>query len=294
MHTAPLLSVVCWLPLLLVASACNSEETKAQANGKVSSGSSSIGDEPRGTLVVFAAASLTDVFGAIEADFEAAHPEVDVKVNFAGSQSLRTQIQNGARGQVFASANEGHMQALLGQGLVEAPVDFASNELVIVVPVGNPAGIESLADLPRAKRLVLAGDNVPAGLYANEVLASAASEYGADFIKSVESSIVSRETHVRQTLQKVVLGEADAALVYKTDAASAGDKVMTINIPAKHNVLATYPIAVLSDAKRAHLGHLFVAYLASKAGRARLTEFGFQPIAPVVSALPASTPSAKE
>lgn len=279
MHTRPSLSLVCWLVFLLAAS-CSSEETKAQASGKVSSGSSSSGDEPRGTLVVFAAASLTDVFAAIESDFEADYPSVEIKLNFAGSQSLRTQIQNGARAQVFASANAAHMQSLQEQGLVEPPVDFASNELVIVVPNANPAGIESLADLPKAKRLVLAAENVPAGLYAKRVLESAAATFGEDFVAQVDDAIVSRETHVRQTLQKVVLGEADAALVYKTDAASAGESVKTIAIPAEHNVVATYPIAILSEAQRASLGKLFIDYLSSEPGQARLVEFGFQPTNP--------------
>ena len=124
---------------------------------------------------------------------------------------------------------------------------------------------------------ILAGENVPAGAYANLIINSAAREYGESFAKDVRDSIVSHETHVRQTLQKVVLGEADAALVYKTDAASAGDQVVTIAIPPEHNVLATYPIATLTGAQRAHLGDLFIDYLLSQPGQERLIEFGFAP-----------------
>lgn len=227
-------------------------------------------------LVVFAAASLTDAFTAVEKDFEGAHPKIDVKLSFAGSQSLRTQIENGAAANLFASANAQHMDALEAAHLVETPIIFVQNELVIVVPEDNPAGIRSLADLPKAKRLVLADKHVPAGAYATKMLESANAEYGADFATRVDARVVSRETHVRQTLQKVVLGEADAAIVYATDAKSAGDAVVTIAIPAKHNVVASYPIAPIADTKRRRLGQRFIEHLRSDEGIARLREFGFR------------------
>ena len=203
---------------------------------------------------------------------------VDVKMNFAGSQSLRTQIVNGAQPHVFASANAQHISALREQKLVDEPIDFAHNELVIVVPPANPAGIESLSDLPKAERIVLAGENVPAGAYSEKVLANASSAYGADFADRVTRHVVSRENHVRQTLQKVVLGEADAAIVYATDAVSSGDKVKAIAIPSEHNVTAAYPIVTVTGAPRAHLGKLFVEHVRSEAGKARLSEFGFRPV----------------
>jgi len=231
-------------------------------------------------VVVFAAASLTDAFKALAVDFEKQHPKLDVKINFAGSQSLRTQIENGAKPQVFASANAKHMNALRKAKLVDEPVTFVHNELVIVVPPANPAGIHSLKELPKAKRLVLAGKNVPGGSYADQMLARASSEYGANFADRVHKQVVSRETHVRETLQKVVLGEADAAIVYATDAASAKSKVKTIAIPAQHNVIANYPIATLSGSKT---GKLFVDYVLSDAGKKRLKEFGFRPAGPPVA-----------
>lgn len=231
-------------------------------------------------VLVFAAASLTDAFKALAKDFKKEHPKLDVKLNFAGSQSLRTQIENGASPQVFASANPKHMNALRKQKLVDEPAIFVHNELVIVVPMANPAGITSLGELPKAKRIVLAGKNVPAGSYADKMLARAGSEYGADFTVRVHKQVVSRENHVRQTLQKVVLGEADAAIVYATDAASAKDKVKIIAIPKQHNVVASYPIATLKGSKA---GKVFVDYVLSEAGRAKLKEFGFRPAGPPVA-----------
>jgi molybdate transport system substrate-binding protein len=233
-----------------------------------------------GELVIFAAASLTDVFTAVQKDFNQEHPKSKLRMNFAGSQSLRTQIENGAQPQIFASANQDHMNVLREAKLVDEPVVFAHNVLVIVVPAGNPAGIKTLADLPNADRLVLAGLNVPAGAYAAKMLAKAsrASVYGADFAERVAKKVVSRETHVRQTLQKVVLGEADAAIVYATDAMAAGDKVETIEIPDEHNVIVAYPMATLTGVPNAQRGKRFIDFVASDAVRGRLKEFGFRPV----------------
>lgn len=228
-------------------------------------------------VVVFAAASLTDVFGALADDFRRAHDDVPVKLSFAGSQSLRTQIENGATPHVFASANEDHMQALVDADLVETPQVFAHNELVIVVPPDNPAGIRALADLARAERIVLAAEAVPAGAYAERVLAQAARDLGADFPQRIHAHVVSRESHVRQTLQKVVLGEADAAVVYATDAHAAGDEVKTIPIPAEHNVRAAYPVAIVRGAASPKLAQAFVAHVRSSQGAARLKAAGFLP-----------------
>lgn len=275
------LRLTCSLAFLLAIGACYSSDGDEVRSSKVESGSSQRSldeDEPHGDLVVFAAASLTDAFEAMEDDFEAKYPRVNIKLSFGGSQSLRTQIENGARAQVFASANAAHMDALRDQDLIEAPQTFAHNELVIIVPNDNPAGIDSFATLPLAKRLVLADESVPAGAYAREVLNKATGSLGSDFPKRVDSRVVSRESHVRQTLHKVVLGEADAAIVYATDAASAKSEIKTIAIPAEFNVRASYPIAVLRNAKRSHLAKLFVEYAISEDGQAQLAKHGFQPL----------------
>jgi molybdate transport system substrate-binding protein len=244
-------------------------------NGQDSPSSNSA--EPTGELLVFAASSLTEAFRAIEKDFEEEHPTIQVTLNLAGTQTLRAQIENGARAQVLAAANPNHMRILREKKLVDAPALFAHNTLIIVTPKDNPAGLESVADLPKAKRLVLAGEVVPIGIYTKQMLkrASRPSALGSEFFQRVLKSVVSRETNVRQTLQKVLLGEADAAIVYATDAAAAGNKVKAIRIPREYNVTATYPIATVTGAPRPHLGQRFVAFVRSRRGKARLKEFGF-------------------
>ncbi len=222
------------------------------------------------SITVFAAASLTDAFQAMATDFEASHPGLRVKLNFAGSQSLRTQLENGARADVFASANPKHMEALHRAGLVGVSHVFASNALVIAVPEDNPARIEKFEDLAQAERIVLAGEEVPAGAYAARVLAKARDSHGHAFVSAVYGNVVSRENDVRATLQKVVLGEADAALVYATDAAAAGLPV--IEIPSELNVRATYPIGTVTGSE---LGARFTAWVSSAEGQRRLYELGF-------------------
>jgi len=256
--------------LALLWAGCSSKDAGVGAAPGVEAKS-----EPSGEVVVFAAASLTDAFGQLGRDFERENPGIKVTLNFAGSQSLRTQIENGAEAQVFASASADHIDGLRGAGLVEASSVFATNRLVIVVPPSNPAGITSLSDLPNAERLVLAGESVPAGRYTDEVIAKAATQLGNDFPGRVARKVVSREAHVRQTLQKVVLGEADAAVVYATDAASVGDKVKVIAISDAVNVVAEYPIAVVKGGGRAELGQRFVDFVRSEAGREKLADFGF-------------------
>lgn len=227
------------------------------------------------SVTVFAAASLTDAFEAIARDFKKAHPEADLKLSFAGSQSLRTQIEHGARAHVFASANERHMRALADRGLVAPPKVFAKNAMVVVVPKSNPAGIERFEDLPKARRLVLAGPSVPAGAYAERVLRRASQKLDPSFHDRVMKRVVSREMHVRQTLQKVVLGEADAAVVYATDAAAIGDGIKTIAIPEQINVQAAYPIALVGNGSE--LGRKFIEFVRSPAGRKHLEAHGFVP-----------------
>ncbi|MEO1482627.1 MAG: molybdate ABC transporter substrate-binding protein [Myxococcota bacterium] len=230
----------------------------------------------RRTLVVFAASSLTEAFQQIAGDFESAHPGVEVRLSFAGSQSLRTQIENGAGADVFASANPKHMKRLRADGLVESQRVFAMNSLVLVVPRDNPAGLQRFEDLPRAERIVLAGPEVPAGHYTERVLQRQA-QAEESFDDAVMKRVVSRENDVRATLQKVVLGEADAAVVYTTDAATVADEIRTIEISNAFNVRARYPVARLSGSRQAELADRFVSWLTGPSGARRLAEHGFQP-----------------
>ena len=258
---------------LWIGGGCNKQHA---SNSERSADAPKQAGEPAGRLMVFAAASLTEAFSDIAKSFEEKYPRVTVETNFAGSQSLRTQIANGAKPQVFASANQQHMDALADQRLVDSPSIFARNELVIAVPSSNPANIQTLHDLPRAQRLVVAEPSVPAGAYTEAMLAKASTSYGPDFANRVLRAVVSRETHVRQTLQKVVLGEADAAIVYATDVTASTDKVKAIAIDPEHNVVASYPIATLTEAARTELGRLFIDFVHSDTGRELLHRHGFR------------------
>jgi molybdate transport system substrate-binding protein len=227
-------------------------------------------------VVVYAAASLRESFAEMGTVFEAAHPGIKVRLNLAGSQELRTQIENGAPADVFASADQKHMQALAAAKLALEPKVFARNEPVIVTPKGNPAGIASLQDLPKAKRIVIGVPEVPIGAYTLRILDAASKKYGADFRSSVDAHVVSRELNVRQVLAKVGLGEADAAIVYRTDARAAEKTVEVIAIPAELNVVAEYPIAVLARGKTRALAKQFVDLVLSTRGREVLQRFGFR------------------
>jgi len=227
------------------------------------------------TLTVFAAASLRDVFGDLGTTFEREHPGVKAQFNFAGSQELRTQIEQGAPADVFASADTKHMDAAHKAGLVHAPKLFATNTPVIVVPADNPANVKSLADLAAVKRLVIGTPEVPIGKYTLEILDRARARYGADFPARVQARVASREFNVRQVLTKVRLGEADAGIVYRTDARSAGDKVLIIEIPPELNVMAEYPIATVARAPNAELARDWVSLVTGPAGQKALQSAGF-------------------
>jgi molybdate transport system substrate-binding protein len=233
------------------------------------------------TLTVFAAASLTGAFGEIGQAFEAANPNVTVTFNFAGSQSLRTQIEQGASADVFASADHKNMDTMVGEDLIATTKyqDFASNRLVVILPPMNPANIQTLQDLARPGiKLDLADASVPVGSYARQVLTSMSKDasFGTDFSDKVLKNVASNETDVKQVVSKVDLGEADAGIVYVTDAQAATD-LMTIAIPDDFNVIARYPIAVVAHSANAGLAAAFVAYVLSPDGQTVLQKWGFGP-----------------
>ena len=230
---------------------------------------------PSRELVVFAASSLREAFAELGQRFKQSHPGSKVVFHLAGSQELRTQIENGAPADVFASADQKRMEELDGK-LLGSPRIFARNEPVLVVPRGNPARIGSLSELPKARRMVIGAPEVPIGAYTLRILDAASRRYGDDFRSKVEARVVSRELNVRQVLAKVRLGEADAAIVYRTDAAMAGQDIEAIAIPADLNVVAEYPVAILSRTKEPALAAAFVDLLLSPAGRQVLERFGFQ------------------
>ena len=218
------------------------------------------------TLTVFAASSLTDAFTRIGADFQTAHPGTTVHLTFAGSSTLAAQIQQGATGDVFASADQATMQRLVDAGLVSgSPSIFARNRLQIVVAPGNPRHIGGLADLSQAGLVVLlCAPSVPCGRYATQALHAA----------GVTVTPASQEADVKAVVSKVALGEADAGIVYVTDVKAAGAGVQGLDIPARFNVTADYPIAVLQDSQQAALARAFTNYVLA-GGQQILARDGF-------------------
>ena len=230
-------------------------------------------------LTVFAADSLTDAFDEIGKSFEAAHPGVTVTFNFGGSQTLRTQIEQGAQADVFASANAKEMDALVADKLVgeNTAQIFLTNQLVVIMPVSNPAGLKTLADLSKpGLKLVLAAKEVPVGNYALQSLDKLDAALGAGFKDKVLVNVVSYENDVKQVVAKVQLGEADGGIVYLSDSVAAPD-LQKIEIPAENNVVAKYPIAALSASPNTGLAQDFIAYVLSSDGQAILQKWGFLP-----------------
>ncbi|MGW5055524.1 molybdate ABC transporter substrate-binding protein [Actinokineospora sp. NPDC004072] len=213
----------------------------------------------RPVVTVFAAASLTESFTALAAQFEAAH-DVEVRLNFAASSTLAQQLRTGATADVIATADE----ATMARVAPPSPRVFATNRLVIAVPPGNPGRVRGLADLPRVVTVVCA-PQVPCGSATAEVLASA----------GVDLRPASEEQDVKAVLTKVAADEADAGLVYVTDTRTA--KVEAIDFPESAAGTNRYPIAALPDAPHPDLARQFVDLVLSPAGRATLADHGFGP-----------------
>jgi len=220
-----------------------------------------------GSITVFAGSSLTDAFKNAGTEITKTNPDARFTFNFGSSSTLATQITNGAPADVFASADDANMQKIVDAKLTDgAAAPFVSNRLQIAVAPGNPRRIAGLTDLARPDVvLVLAAPTVPAGKYALEALTKA----------GVAAKPVSQEVDVRAVLNKVSLGEADAGIVYVTDVRSAPGRVTGVDIPEQQQVIARYPIAVVTDSKNTRLARGFVDYLLSPAGQSVLAEFGF-------------------
>lgn len=233
------------------------------------------------TLRVFAAASLTGAFGRMGQVFEQEHPGVTVSFNFAGSQTLATQIDQGAPADVFASADAAQMSVAQNAGKVAGtPRIFVHNRLVVIYPKSNPAHITTLHDLAKpGLKLDLAASAVPVGQYSLVFLdkASADPAYGPNFKRQVLANVVSYEEDVKVVLAKVQLGEADAGIVYTSDVASLGSAVGQIAIPHALNSIASYPIATVNGSAHAALARAFVAMVLSAWGQQTLKQYGFIP-----------------
>ena len=234
---------------------------------------------PGSGVTVLAAASLRDAIGAVADEFRL-RGSVPVSVSTDSSATLRTQIEQGARADVFLSADTANPEALAAAGLVDGPlVPYAGNRLAIVVPADNPAGIATPFDLGRAGlKIVAAGPSVPITAYATALLENLAAMPGApvDLVSTYEANVASREDNVRAALAKVELGEADAAIVYASDAVGSS-AVVAIDIPPEANVVARYAGAVPTTAANRDGGQAFLDFLVAPDGQAILARFGFEP-----------------
>jgi molybdate transport system substrate-binding protein len=270
---------------------------QAQATQAPAAAQPTVADASR-TLIVFAAASLTEAFDDLAQQFEAANPGVKVVANYAGSQQLSAQLTQGAPADVFASANAKEMQtAIKGSAVVSGTQKtFARNRLTVIFPKDNPAKISALADLAKpGLKIDVADKSVPVGQYTLDMLAKMSKDpaYGANFQADVLKNVVSNETDVKAVVSKVGLGEADAGVVYTTDAGSARDKLGSLAVPDQFNQIATYPIAPVAKAPQPDLAQKFVDFVLSPAGQATLARYGFitaQAAAPTPAPTGAATP----
>ena len=245
----------------------------------------SAGADITGEVTVFAAASLQDAFEELAESFQNAHPGVHITFDFQGSQELVASLNGGASADILATANNSTMTDAANKGLVGEQTEFATNVLTLIVPAGNPAGVTGINDgsLDKAD-LVICAPEVPCG----EATQTLATELG------VTLNPVSEEQKVTDVRGKVESGEAQAGIVYTTDAAQAGDKVETIALPA-NSVINHYPIALTKSAANSQAAQAFIDYILSPEGQKVLQDtygFGAPGAASGATATPAATPAA--
>jgi molybdate transport system substrate-binding protein len=239
--------------------------------------------EPK-ELTVFTAASLTGAFGEIGQMYKN-ETNISVAFNFDGSQALRTQMENGAYADVFASANQKQMKAAKNDGLMNnsSVVIFTKNKLSLIVPKGNPARIINLSDLAKpGLKIVMGTKDVPVGDYALQIISKLGNDsaYGPDYKTKVLANVISQETNVNYVVTKVVLGEADAGFAYVSDITkNLTSKVDKIDIPDEYNVIAQYPMGILLESKYPVESKEFMSLVMSEKGKAVLEKYGFAPVA---------------
>jgi len=250
---------------LLALSACSSSDSNSAKSDTSASASSS--PKLSGTVTVFAAASLKESFTALGKEFEKAHPGTKVTFSFGGSDTLAAQITGGAPADVFAAASPKTMKIVTDKkDAVGTPATFVRNQLEIATLPGNPDKVASLKDLTTSSlKVVLCDKPVPCGAAAQKALDAS----------KLKLTPVSYEEDVKSALNKVVLKEADAAVVYKTDVKAAGSKVQGVQFPESADAINDYPITLLKDAPNAEAAKAFIALVQSAEGQKVLTEAGF-------------------
>ncbi|MFE3169777.1 molybdate ABC transporter substrate-binding protein [Streptomyces sp. NPDC059224] len=251
---------------LLALSACSSSDDDSSAKAR-SDTSASASPKLSGSITVFAAASLKESFTTLKADFEKAHPGTRVDFSFGGSDTLAAQITSGAPADVFAAASPKTMAIVTDKkDTATTPATFVRNQLEIATLPGNPDKVASLKDLTKSSlKVVLCDRTVPCGAAARKALDAS----------KLKLTPVSYEEDVKSALNKVVLKEADAAVVYKTDVKAAGDKVEGVEFPESADAVNDYPIALLKDAPNPTVAKAFIALVQSAEGQQVLNQAGF-------------------
>ena len=223
----------------------------------------------KGDLTISAATSLTDAFAELAKQFRIVNKGVKVRLNFGSSSTLLTQIQSGAPSDIMASADLTNLEKLVASGnVVVAPKVFARNTMAIAVKPGNPKSVRSVADLASLSFIALCGKTVPCGVYASSVLTRAG--------VVIAESKVTRGIDVKATLSAVANGDADAAIVYKTDVLAAKKTVVGIDIPGAQNVKAMYGISPVRGSKNPANAKAFIDFVLSEQGWQILKSFGFE------------------
>ncbi|MDD4651760.1 MAG: molybdate ABC transporter substrate-binding protein [Methanothrix sp.] len=244
--------------------------------------SAALSSDPK-EITVFTAASLTGAFNEIGGIYEN-ETGIHVTFNFDGSQALRTQIENGAYADVFASANKKQMNALKSGGLMNnsSIAIFAKNKISLIVPKDNPAKISNLSDLAKpGTKIVMGTKDVPVGDYALQIIDKLGndSSYGKDYKEKVLSNVISQETTVNYVVTKVALGEADVGFAYVSDVTEdLASKVDKIDIPDEYNIIAEYPMGMLLESKYPTESMDFMNLVMSEEGSAILEKYGFSPV----------------
>lgn len=281
------ITAVALIFVLLGLSACSpqavTQVAPSSVPGSIATGVPAATAAPA-SLTVMAAASLTESFTELGTMFEAQYPGVKVSFNFAGSQTLAEQLNQGAPADIFASASKKYMDAAVTAGRVaaDAPQVFVENRLVVIFPKDNPGKLAALTDLANpGLKLVLAAESVPVGQYSLTFLekTSADAAFSPQYKDQVLKNVVSYEDNVKGVVTKITLGEADAGIVYVTDfTGSAAEKVATLAIPDTLNTIATYPIAPVADSKQPDLARAFVDLVLSAEGQQVMAKYGFLPV----------------
>jgi molybdate transport system substrate-binding protein len=232
------------------------------------------------SLTIYGASSLNAVLASVKTAYEAANPGTTLTISTDSSTALETKIEQGAPVDVFLSADTANPQKLVNKGLAAGGLTkFAGNLLTVIVPAGNPAGIQTPADLAKSGvKVIAAGDTVPITKYANQLVANLAKQpgYPADFVAKYTANIVSKQDNVAAVVSQIALGEGDAGIVYATDAKTS-TQVMTVPVPAAANVPATYAGVVVKASANVDAAQAFLAWLAGPDGQAILASFGFLP-----------------